>query len=306
MSPELTPPFKSSIAQDRNVHTFISDNGRYVYVSWIVVNSFHARKNFRRQLKKLMELFSAFPHESGIVMQRGIELGILVSSCLLAHSLFILNEHDRSTTSHFYMDVFFEAMLLLRVVFAIPRPYIWLSTWRKFIQARTQPTPQLVGEALTDIYTKQNALEKFLLYFYYGWLLFLSLVTLLTPYRTEFGRSVWNHLLLNYACIVLHRMTCIGMFYYLVNSDIPRGIHPSVIEKESRVVIYADASHSLSEPECSICFAEYEKGDEIRILKCKHEYHKSCVDQWLMRHRNRCPKCLTVVGSSSVASWRID
>ena len=254
----------------------------------------------------MMELFTAFPHESGIVMQRGIELGMIVSSCLLGHSLYVLNEYDRSGTQHYYMDVFFETMLLLRVVFAIPRPYIWLNTWKKFVRARTQPTPQLVGQALTDIYNKQNALEKFLLYFYYGWLVFLSLVTLFTPYRTELGRSVWNHLLLNYGCIVLHRMTCIGMFYYLVNSDIPRGVHPSVIEKESKVARFGSARERISEPECSICFADYEEDDEVRILKCKHEYHKSCVDQWLMRHRNRCPKCLSVVGTNAVTRWRLD
>jgi hypothetical protein len=233
-----------------------------------------------KNISSLMELFSAFPHESGIVMQRGIELGMIISSSLLAHSLYILSGHVRERSAHPYMDLFFELMILLRVIFAIPRPYIWLATWRKFTDARAQPTPQLVGEALTDIYRNQNQVEKFLLRFYYGWLVFLSFVALTTPYRTDLGRVIWNHLLLNYVSIVLHRMACIVIFYYLVNSDIPRGIHPSVIEKESTVLKFSPTTHNqTADPECSICYCDYVEGDEIRVLRCKHEYHKNCVDQ---------------------------
>jgi hypothetical protein len=238
-----------------------------------------------------MELFSAFPHESGIVMQRGIELGMIFSSSLLAHCLFILLGHDRTASSHPAMDMFMECALLLRVICAIPRPYIWLGTWRRFTDARAQPTPELVSRALIGIHSSQNKLEKLLLHFYYAWLLVMSLVALFNPYRTEFGKSVWHHLLLNYACIVLHRMTCIGIFYYLVNSDMARGLHPAVLEKETRVSVCTQG-----EGECSICYGDYEEGQFLRSLSCGHQYHKQCVDEWLTRHKNRCPMCLKAVG----------
>ncbi|KAK8854525.1 hypothetical protein IAR55_003264 [Kwoniella newhampshirensis] len=42
---------------------------------------------------------------------------------------------------------------------------------------------------------------------------------------------------------------------------------------------------------CLICLSEYEAEDECRILKCRHGYHKECVDQWLSTGRNSCPAC---------------
>ena len=223
-------------------------------------------------------------------------MGIVVSTFLLVHSLHILAHHDRALSIHPYMDMFFEILLLVRVTFAIPRPYLWIETWRKFARARQQPTPQLVGDALNRIYRNPNQLERFLLYFYYTWLFISSAVSLFTPYRTELGQRVWTHLLLNFACIIVHRMACISIFYYLLNSDMERGVHKSVIEKESKVFKFSTLSDSI-DAECSICFADYDRDDEVRVLKCGHDYHKSCVDEWLMRHRNRCPKCMSVIGA---------
>ncbi len=44
---------------------------------------------------------------------------------------------------------------------------------------------------------------------------------------------------------------------------------------------------SLSE-ECSVCYEENNK--ECVVLRCKHIYHKDCIDKWLKEHTT-CPQC---------------
>ncbi|KAL5212529.1 hypothetical protein ABZP36_023376 [Zizania latifolia] len=41
---------------------------------------------------------------------------------------------------------------------------------------------------------------------------------------------------------------------------------------------------------CSICQEEYMEGEEVGRLGCDHQYHVSCIHQWL-KHKNWCPIC---------------
>ncbi|XP_047318104.1 RING-H2 finger protein ATL8-like [Impatiens glandulifera] len=50
--------------------------------------------------------------------------------------------------------------------------------------------------------------------------------------------------------------------------------------------------------ECAICLAEYENGDEIRLLpQCGHRFHLSCIDTWLGSHSS-CPSCRQILVST--------
>eukprot|EP00062_Callorhinchus_milii_P021927 gi/632979169/ref/XP_007906320.1/ PREDICTED: E3 ubiquitin-protein ligase RNF130 [Callorhinchus milii] len=41
---------------------------------------------------------------------------------------------------------------------------------------------------------------------------------------------------------------------------------------------------------CAVCIEGYKSNDVVRILPCKHLFHKSCVDPWLNEHCT-CPIC---------------
>ncbi|XP_057711670.1 RING finger protein 150 isoform X2 [Corythoichthys intestinalis] len=41
---------------------------------------------------------------------------------------------------------------------------------------------------------------------------------------------------------------------------------------------------------CAVCIEGYKANDVVRVLPCRHLFHKSCVDPWLLDHRT-CPMC---------------
>lgn len=49
--------------------------------------------------------------------------------------------------------------------------------------------------------------------------------------------------------------------------------------------------HYFSPDECSICLQNFVKGDPVRILPCGHLFHKTEVDDWLIKWKKVCPVC---------------
>ncbi|KAJ3589282.1 hypothetical protein NHX12_010127 [Muraenolepis orangiensis] len=54
---------------------------------------------------------------------------------------------------------------------------------------------------------------------------------------------------------------------------------------------WGSASSSNSSPACAICLEDFQDGQDLRIISCAHEFHKDCVDPWLLQHRT-CPLCM--------------
>lgn len=44
--------------------------------------------------------------------------------------------------------------------------------------------------------------------------------------------------------------------------------------------------------QCVICLEEIKDGECSRLFpKCDHEFHRTCIDTWLMLHKYTCPVC---------------
>lgn len=48
------------------------------------------------------------------------------------------------------------------------------------------------------------------------------------------------------------------------------------------------SNESVEDASCVICLCEYEPNEIIRILPCKHHFHKDCVDVWLRMDKACC------------------
>ncbi|RMJ16584.1 hypothetical protein CDV36_003763 [Fusarium kuroshium] len=49
-------------------------------------------------------------------------------------------------------------------------------------------------------------------------------------------------------------------------------------------------------PGCSICTEDFATQEEVRVLPCKHEFHPSCIDPWLVQQSTKCPLCRSDFG----------
>lgn len=69
------------------------------------------------------------------------------------------------------------------------------------------------------------------------------------------------------------------------------------------LVTYKFKPEARDEAVCAVCQDKFESEELVRVLHCGHEFHASCVDQWLEAHHS-CPLCrkdATGAGPSSAA-----
>ncbi|CAO2602666.1 E3 ubiquitin-protein ligase RNF133 [Lemmus lemmus] len=57
-----------------------------------------------------------------------------------------------------------------------------------------------------------------------------------------------------------------------------------------RVLKEGDEEVHPNADSCVICFEPYKPNDTVRILTCKHFFHKTCIDPWILAH-GTCPMC---------------
>ncbi|MFS8027474.1 putative transcription factor C2H2 family [Helianthus anomalus] len=60
-----------------------------------------------------------------------------------------------------------------------------------------------------------------------------------------------------------------------------RGLSADAIVSLRSVVYKAQNSQNGSSEICVICRLDYEDGDNLILLSCKHSYHSECITNWL-------------------------
>ncbi|XP_061960713.1 RING-H2 finger protein ATL7-like isoform X3 [Populus nigra] len=69
------------------------------------------------------------------------------------------------------------------------------------------------------------------------------------------------------------------------------GLEPVLVAAIPTLRFTREAFSSAEDAQCSICLGEYQEKEVLRIMpKCGHNFHLSCIDEWLRKH-STCPVC---------------
>eukprot|EP00943_MAST-04B_sp_MAST-4B-sp1_P007898 g7898.t1 len=77
------------------------------------------------------------------------------------------------------------------------------------------------------------------------------------------------------------------------------GTPAEVFNQFDKVIFKKLDTEEQEEDQCSICICEYENGEEILTLPCKHKFHGGCIKQWLQQSV-KCPLCNQIVTDGEI------
>lgn len=77
--------------------------------------------------------------------------------------------------------------------------------------------------------------------------------------------------------------------YHSGSSDSPstKEDNGNLSDAESTLSAQTEATNS----KCVICLEKFKDGQDVRIVPCRHEFHKDCIDPWLLSNYT-CPLCM--------------
>lgn len=76
-----------------------------------------------------------------------------------------------------------------------------------------------------------------------------------------------------------------------------RGLSADTIASLPSICYKAHNREDCNSDQCVICRLDFEDGDSLVVLSCKHKYHTECINNWLQINKI-CPVCSTEVSTS--------
>ncbi|KAL6515658.1 Receptor y region, transmembrane domain- and RING domain-containing protein 2 [Orobanche hederae] len=69
------------------------------------------------------------------------------------------------------------------------------------------------------------------------------------------------------------------------------GMSSRLVKAMPSLIFTAVMEDNCTSTTCAICLEDYNMGEKLRILPCRHKFHAICVDAWLTTWRTFCPVC---------------
>ena len=77
------------------------------------------------------------------------------------------------------------------------------------------------------------------------------------------------------------------------NTESTNANGPDVVKTEAVPDTSTDMTGELNSTDnglvCSVCTDDFVKGQDVRVLPCKHKFHPECIDPWLLNVSGTCP-----------------
>ncbi|XP_038608389.1 E3 ubiquitin-protein ligase RNF133-like [Tachyglossus aculeatus] len=119
----------------------------------------------------------------------------------------------------------------------------------------------------------------------------------------QVGRKhfIWmNHYFLSFIIVSLITLSYFVIYHlrrlWMARVQIRRwrqlatNLKKSVGQLQLRTLKEGDEETSPSGDSCVVCFEAYKPNDTVRVLVCKHFFHQTCIDPWILSH-GMCPMC---------------
>ncbi|EYU23957.1 hypothetical protein ABFS82_14G318600 [Erythranthe guttata] len=118
----------------------------------------------------------------------------------------------------------------------------------------------------------------------------------------SFENSAWSIMAISFISLLAMSAvlgTCFFVRRHRIRRGRPRGprvrefhgISSRLVKAMPSLIFTAVLEDNCTSQTCAICLEDYDVGDKLRILPCRHKFHAMCVDTWLTSWRTFCPVC---------------
>ncbi|KAJ6821650.1 receptor homology region, transmembrane domain- and RING domain-containing protein 1-like isoform X1 [Iris pallida] len=117
-----------------------------------------------------------------------------------------------------------------------------------------------------------------------------------------FESSAWTILAISFISLLAMSAvlgTCFFVRRQRIRQEQPRapnirefhGMSRRLVKAMPSLIFTSVLEDTCTSATCAICLEDYNIGEKLRILPCRHKFHAICVDSWLTTWRTFCPVC---------------
>ncbi|KAK3033627.1 hypothetical protein RJ639_033752 [Escallonia herrerae] len=118
----------------------------------------------------------------------------------------------------------------------------------------------------------------------------------------SFANSAWSIMAISFISLLAMSAvlaTCFFVRRHRIRRERPRASHvrefhgmsSRLVKAMPSLIFTAVLEDNCTSTTCAICLEDYNVGEKLRILPCRHKFHAVCVDAWLTSWRTFCPVC---------------